>query len=193
MLKASGLSFPIRRATGTDTNTSPGIGVTAAVALFAAAESVAAGELLDRVIDQGRAESFSPVRANERPNGTTELDPLTVYGHRDPFLDSDFRLTILGEALPCLGCGGKRQGLPFALQFSKGLALWAVGAFFQHPRVRGEPNDEAAYYALRAAMCIDDSPGCLDRHPNPDMFNWVPDHSADDEVMSEANTVLKGR
>jgi hypothetical protein len=114
----------------------------------------------------------------------TQLDPLVVEGKRE--------LQIVPDDLPCLGCDGKPQGLPLGLTLSRDVTLFAAGAFFQKPRVRGEPNDEAAYYALRSAQCTDDSPGCIDRHPNPSLFNWEPTNTRDDAILSRSNSVLVG-
>jgi hypothetical protein len=150
-----------------------------------------AGELLDRVIEQNHSidSGLALERAHSEP--PIDLDPITVYLQGDPFGSN---LGGLRNAMPCLGCDGKRFGRPFALELGIGLGLFAARPFFQQPRIRGEPNDEAAYYTLRMAQCLDDSPGCLDRQPNSGLYNWAPSERAEDDwTLNPANSILRSK
>lgn len=130
-----------------------------------------AGPLLDEVLKQSHEQYFAASSDQQDHTASSDpvrLDPITVYGKPDPWgLPGNLR-----EALPCLGCDGPAATRPFLLDVAKNVAGFAARPFFQQPRCRGEPNDEAAYYALRAAQDLNDSPMGLDRQPNEGLFNW---------------------
>ena len=116
----------------------------------------------------------APAWAQDETGNDTDtlvLDPIVVLGQ--PGFGSKFP----AELLPCLGCDGRTFRPPLseriAREIGKAFVGLAIRPLFQQPRVRGEPNDEAAYYALRSSIC--DGSHCFDRHPNPKLLNWVPD------------------
>jgi hypothetical protein len=161
--------------------------------LLVASDIVDAGEILDQLIRSNRSLDLT-LTADDRKSSSgaaTDLDPITVYAQGDLFGPN---IKGLREAMPCLGCDGKRVGPPFLLQLGVGIGLFAARPFFQQPRVRGEANDEAAYYALRMAQCIDGSPGCLDRQPNSGLYNWEPSERAEDDwTLHESNSILQSK
>jgi hypothetical protein len=155
--------------------------------LMLASEVAGAGEILDQLIRSNRSlDITAPVDGPTfAPDAAIELDPIAVYAQDDLFGPN---IKGLREAMPCLGCDGKRFSQPFLLQVGVGIGLFAARPFFQQPRVRGEANDEAAYYALRMAQCLDDSPGCLDRQPNSGLYNWQPSERVEDDwTLHESN------
>lgn len=118
-----------------------------------------------------------PEKNEESP---TQLEEIIVTGDPGYFGMLDLRLKSIQESLPCFGCdGGTLSKAPLAIRFAEGLGTTLLRAFFQQPKVRGEPADEALYQSLRHANCVGDigTSGCPDSHPNPLMVNWSGDRT----------------
>jgi len=123
--------------------------------------------------DLGEVPAASPVQ---------RLEDVQVIGHGDYFFKLDQRLRNLRDSLPCVGCEGRLlTGPPLAVRLGLEVATFALKPFFQQPRVRGEPNDEAHYLAMRSANCFGDldTSRCPNTYPNPGMVNWAADPAGD--------------
>lgn len=140
--------------------------IVAATFLVINMHAVVAAERADSIIESKHPEVVSSPDGTSE--GATELDPITVYGQRPVWgLNPSLK-----NSLPCIGCDGRVPTSPLALTIAKAIGTYAIKPFFQQPRCRGEPNDEAMYYALRAAQNPDGSSGGFDGHPNPGLYNW---------------------
>ena len=140
-----------------------------AAALLLVPPLVGAGELLDRIIANNHSNDSSPPLTLKPDASATELDPVVVYGQRSPWsFDPKLR-----EAIPCLGCEADKFRPPLALQLLEGTTMFLAHGIFQQPRCRGEPNDEAAYYALRKSEDLDDDRSGFDRQLNQALYNWA--------------------
>lgn len=72
----------------------------------------------------------------------------------------------------CSNCIKLDQGkLPIALEIAAAVAR----GLLPQPRVRGEPNDEALYLALRD--CWPDDYTCANTYPSTALYNWAPDEN----------------
>lgn len=110
------------------------------------------------------------------------LEDVQVIGHGDYYFKLDQKLRDLKDSLPCAGCEGRLlTGPPLAVRLGLEVATFTLKAFFQQPRVRGEPNDEAHFLALRSANCFGDldTSRCPNSYPNPLMVNWAADPAGD--------------
>lgn len=142
-----------------------------AAALLLVPALAGAGELLDRIIAKDRASYFAPAPVLKPDADATELEPIVVYGQRSLWsLDPKLR-----EAIPCLGCETDRFRPPLALEIAKETTRFLAKGILPQPRCRGEPNDEANYYALRASQDLNDDRSGFDRALNQALYNWAYD------------------
>ena len=102
----------------------------------------------------------------------TQLDPIEV---REQFIyPGDASLAKWRRELGCSDCiQVDHSRLPVAVAIAAAVASSLAKGLLPQPRVRGEPNDEALFIALRE--CWPDDYTCISRYPSTALYNWAPD------------------